>query len=78
MAQCFRFVCGHCSDVIDAWDDGNPYFFNAHGKKEYAYHPHRERERCIGNDSPHLCLECGEELKVDLKRTDGPLCQLYL
>jgi hypothetical protein len=65
MAQCFRFVCGHCSDTIEAWSDGNPYFLDAHGNKQYAYHPRAELALCIGNDSPHLCLECGEELKVD-------------
>ena len=26
------------------------------GKKQYAYHPEPLRNRCIGIDSPHLCL----------------------
>lgn len=66
MAQGIRFVCSHCSRGIVAWSDGNPYFINAKGEKEYAYHPDHERlERCIGNDSPHLCLGCGEGFMVD-------------
>ncbi len=36
------------------------------GVKRYAYHPDHERlALCIGNDSPHLCLACGGEFKVD-------------
>jgi len=65
MAEGIQFVCGHCSDRIEVWSDGNPYFFDATGKKQYAYHPNADFNRCIGNDSPHLCLDCGEDLKVD-------------
>lgn len=66
MAQCFRFVCGSCGRDIVAWSDGNPYYIDGRGRKQYAYHPDHERlNRCIGNDVPHLCLVCGEEFKVD-------------
>jgi hypothetical protein len=51
---------------MEAWSDGNPYYLDESGKKRYAYHPdHENLARCIGNDSPHLCLECGEEFMVD-------------
>lgn len=66
MAEAFRFACDHCSHEIESWSDGNPYFINEEGEKEYAYHPDHDRlSRCIGNDSPHLCVGCGEEQKVD-------------
>ena len=66
MAECIRYVCGHCGKDITAWSDGNPYYIDEHGQKQYAYHPNHELlERCIGNDSPHLCLSCGNEFKVD-------------
>jgi DNA-directed RNA polymerase subunit RPC12/RpoP len=66
MAACLRYVCGGCHKDIVAWDDGNPYYIDADGAKQYAYHPdHERRMRCIGNDSPHLCLACGAEFMVD-------------
>ena len=65
MAAGFRFVCSGCDHNIEAWDEGNPYYINANGKKQYAYHPDVLRNRCIGNDSPHLCLSCGHEFMVD-------------
>ena len=66
MAQAKRFVCGACNRAIEAWSDGNPYYIDEAGRKQYAYHPNHERlARCIGNDSPHICLGCGEEFKVD-------------
>lgn len=66
MAQCLRYVCDNCGNDVEAWDEGNPYYIDASGKKQYAYHPdHGLLEKCIGNDSPHLCLECGEEFMVD-------------
>jgi hypothetical protein len=67
MAQCIRFACGHCSNAVEAWDDGNPYYFDRRGKKKYAYHPDPKFERCVGNDSPRLCLECGAQTMVDSK-----------
>jgi DNA-directed RNA polymerase subunit RPC12/RpoP len=66
MAEGVRFVCSECQRTIEAWSDGNPYYFDRAGKKRYAYHPdHENLARCIGNDTPHLCLECGEEFMVD-------------
>lgn len=68
MAEGRLFVCNHCGRSIEAWDDGNPYFINARGKKEYAYHPDPHRDLCIGNDTPHLCLDCGAKFKVDSRK----------
>jgi len=66
MAQALRFVCSKCSHAIEAWSDGNPYFIDEAGAKQYAYHPnHEQLARCIGNDSPHHCLGCGAEFMVD-------------
>ena len=65
MAEGLRFVCDSCSKAIEAWDDGNPYYFDESGAKQYAYHPSAERQLCVGNDSPHLCLDCGHEFNVD-------------
>jgi hypothetical protein len=49
-----------------AWSDGNPYYIDEQGQKQYAYHPDHDRlARCIGNDSPHICLACGEQFKID-------------
>ncbi len=39
MAEGFRFVCDSCDRTIEAWSDGNPYYFDDDGKKQYAYHP---------------------------------------
>lgn len=69
MAECRRYVCDHCARAIAAWSDGNPYYRDAAGKKQYAYHPDHERlAQCVGNDVPHLCLACGRETKVDSLR----------
>jgi DNA-directed RNA polymerase subunit RPC12/RpoP len=66
MAECIRYVCGNCQKAVEAWSDGNPYYLDEQGRKQYAYHPDHERlNRCIGNDSPHLCLECGKKFMVD-------------
>ena len=66
MAECIRFVCENCENAIEAWSDGNPFYIDEAGKKQYAYHPdHENLARCIGNDSPHLSLACGEQFKVD-------------
>ena len=66
MAEGLRFVCSGCGKAIEAWSDGNPYYLDEAGAKRYAYHPdHENLDRCIGNDSPHLCLGCGEEFMVD-------------
>lgn len=76
MAEGIFYVCGKCQREIHVWDDGNPYYFDARGKKIYAYHPDPERARCTGNDSSHICLNCGAEFKVDSNspRTDCPQC----
>jgi predicted RNA-binding Zn-ribbon protein involved in translation (DUF1610 family) len=66
MAEGIRFVCGQCGHAIVAWSDGNPYYIDEDGAKQYAHHPdHEGLARCIGNDSPHLCLSCGHEFMVD-------------
>lgn len=77
MAEGRAFVCGQCGKKITAWDDGNPYYLDELGAKQYAYHPSMERERCTGNDDPHLCLHCGKEFMVDSKhpRSDCPECR---
>lgn len=69
MAEGRRFVCNHCGRKIEAWDEGNPYFINEKGKKEYAYHPDWDKlALCIGNDTPHICLDCGARFKVDSEK----------
>ena len=66
MAEAMRYVCSACRRVVEAWSDGKPYYIDKTGRKQYAYHPdHGRLARCIGNDSPHLCLACGEEFNVD-------------
>ena len=66
VASCTKYVCQNCKEAIGAWSDGNPYFIDDNGKKKYAYHPrHDLLDRCIGNDSPHLSLACGNKFKVD-------------
>jgi DNA-directed RNA polymerase subunit RPC12/RpoP len=66
MAWAKRFVCVKCGHSIEAWDEGNPYYFDQNGAKQYAYHPNHERLAvCVGNDSPYLCLTCGQKLMVD-------------
>jgi DNA-directed RNA polymerase subunit RPC12/RpoP len=66
MAEGIRFVCSGCGKSIEAWSDGNPFYIDDSGNKKYAYHPnHTELEKCIANDAPHLCLNCGNEVKID-------------
>jgi predicted RNA-binding Zn-ribbon protein involved in translation (DUF1610 family) len=77
MAQAKRFVCDSCGHTTEAWSDGNPYYIDKAGAKQYAYHPeHDLLAQCIGNDAPHLCLGCGEEFKVDSRApvADCPKC----
>lgn len=77
MAQALLFVCNSCGKSVQAWSDGNPYFIDESGEKQYAYHPDHDRlALCIGNDTPHLCLKCGEEFKVDSRSPVDrcPLC----
>lgn len=69
MAEGITYVCSQCSHAIQAWSDGNPYYLDDSGKKHYAYHPdHKNLERCIGNDGPHLCLQCAHEFMVDSRQ----------
>ena len=71
MAMSTIFTCNGCERGFEAWDDGNPYYFDANGKKKYAYHPdHENLLRCVGNDEPHLCLGCGHEFPMD---SEAPL-----
>jgi hypothetical protein len=65
MAGCMKFVCNNCAHSIEAWDEGNPYYFDKAGQKKYAYHPNRNFSRCIGNDTPNICLACGEVFNID-------------
>ena len=66
MAESVTYVCGGCGKRVGAWSDGNPYYLDESGAKRYAYHPNHEAlDRCIGNDTEHLCLSCGAEFKVD-------------
>lgn len=74
MAQCIRFVCSTCGFAIEAWSDGNPFYIDDDGKKKYAYHPnHHELSKCIANDVPHLCLDCGKQVKID-SRLEAKVC----
>ena len=51
MAQRTTWLCTTCGHSIAAWSDGNPYYIDEAGEKQYAYHPDHERlARCIGND----------------------------
>lgn len=66
MAEGIRFVCSDCRYSIEAWSDGNPFYIDETGNKQYAHHPdHDELSKCIANDVPHLCLACGNEVKID-------------
>ena len=66
MALCKLFVCSNCKREIQSWSDGNPYFLNANEEKEYAYHPdHVKLSKCIGNDTPQICLSCTTEFMSD-------------
>src|SRR4028119_1161261 len=85
MAQAVLFVCSSCDKSIEAWDEGEPYYLDENGNKIYAYHPSQERELCIGNDSPHLCLNCSEQFMVDSeapvsscpKCSSSDICDIY-
>ena len=78
MAQALRYVCGNCRHSIEAWSDGNPYYIDELGQKQYAYHPDHERlDKCVGNDEPHLCLACGLEFNIDSRAPSAkcPVCE---
>lgn len=66
MAMGITFICSVCKRAIETWDDGNPYYIDKTGEKQYAHHPdHILHPLCIGNDAPYLCLMCGHEFMVD-------------
>lgn len=65
MAEAVRYFCEHCHHSIESWSDGNPYYIDRNGAKQYVYHPDSRVAQCIGNESPHLCLCCGSEFTVD-------------
>jgi len=67
MAEGRVFVCNNCRKSIEAWSDGNPYYYDKlTEQKKYAYHPdHENLDKCIGNDTPHLCLSCSHQFKID-------------
>lgn len=77
MSVCIRYTCGNCGKTIDAWDEGNPYYLDDQGVKRYTRCLFSEcSARLIGNDVPHLCLDCGEEFLVDTRAPVGscPKC----
>ena len=76
MAQGIRLVCSNCNHSLEAWDDGNPFYLDSNGKKKYAYHPSPERDLCIGNDIPNLCLDSEIAFKVDSRHpvNKAPCC----
>jgi DNA-directed RNA polymerase subunit RPC12/RpoP len=79
MAEGIRYFCDNCNRNIETWSDGNPYYIDEGGKKKYAYHPdHDSLDKCIGNDSPYICLSCGEAFKVDSRTpiTECPKCRV--
>ena len=66
MTEAVHFICGGCKKTIESWSDGSSYYIDDAGAKQYAYHPdHKLPALCTGNDSPHLCLVCGNEFMVD-------------
>jgi Zn finger protein HypA/HybF involved in hydrogenase expression len=65
MAMGLVFSCSKCVREISAWDDGQPYYLDESGEKQYAYHPDPQRNLCTGNDSPVLCLDCGADFWND-------------
>jgi len=74
MAERKLFICSECGKSIQVWSDGNPYFIDIAGQKQYAYHPdHEALDKCIGNDTPYLCLSCGAEFMVD-SRSPTTIC----
>lgn len=78
MAEGLRYVCSSCGRNVEAWSDGNPYYIDERGRKQYAHHPDHERlDRCIGNDTPHLCLACAHRFVVDSRAPIAhcPKCQ---
>lgn len=76
MAECIRYQCENCEFSVEVWSDGNPYFIDEQGRKQYAYHPSADFDKCIGNDADFLCLNCGKEFVADSLQPDSqcPKC----
>jgi DNA-directed RNA polymerase subunit RPC12/RpoP len=51
--------------MLEAWDEGDPYYIDEAGAKRYAYHPDEERMRCTDVEVLHVCLDCRNEFIVD-------------
>lgn len=77
MAECIRYQCGNCDNSVEAWSDGNPYFIDEQGCKQYAYHPSADFDKCVGNDADFLCLSCGDEFIADSLQPDSPCPKCY-
>ena len=63
MAQQTTWLCTTCGHSIGAWSDGNPYYIDEAGEKQYAYHPDHERLA--------LCGVRGRWVAWDLWAADG-------
>ena len=76
MAEALLFVCSACDYKIEVWSDGNPYYIDDNGNKQYVHHPDERLALCIGVESPHICLACGERFIVDSEEplTECPKC----
>jgi hypothetical protein len=60
-----RFICTNCTNDVEAWEGGVPYYFDRQGMKKYAYHTDPNVERCVGRDTQRLCMACGAKAMVD-------------
>lgn len=77
MAEGVSFECPKCDFTITSWSDGNPYYIDENGDKQYAYHPdHEKLDRCIGNDADFICLDCARKFRVDSRdpKSSCPAC----
>ena len=75
MSKRLSFFCNECGKVIRFFSDGNPYYFDENGKKRYAHYPDiKKLDQCIGNDLPHICLNCGDRFVLDTMRLPGHYC----
>ena len=61
MAMGRLIVCSACNVVLEAWDEGHPYFVTEAGAKQYAHHPDARRDDCQGIDVDIVCLACGHQ-----------------
>ncbi len=76
MATSVDFVCDSCARTIEAWDEGNPYYFDGSGEKHYAYHPDPERGLCTGVDNPHVVSRLRGRLHERLRSSDQEVPQV--